>query len=728
MLSNLLSSANFLVNGMRQLTFFIDKGVYSLVSGAYSVFYYLSNASILNDRVVTNFTLRMYTLLSIIMVFVLAFNLLNYIIDPDKITDKKIGASAFIKDVIIALVIISMTPMLFTKLYSFQSKVITSGVISNLILGGNTIDKAPGYDDYIAKYPDKKISLTEYYVQNGANTMIASVYVAFLYPNDDFTALDCYNDEKDDGTYAAYCDAYTRVKSGSSINAFSDFISKDDKYNFTPLLSTVAGVVLLFFMLSFCLDLGKRVGKLAILQLIAPVPCTLELLPNKKGLRKGWIDMLIKVYLEVFMYLGVMYIIVFLISLIPDTISALFETAFGDGIGFVQILTCAFLIFGLLMFGKEAPQMLFDLLGIKSTGVIAAAAKRAVKMAGSVTAGVGVASTSVARNGYGAFKNFKDGNIKGGLGNVAGMFTSGATGLARGMYANRAGGFKGIVGRTSGAISSNLAHQGEFTRGVVTGAKNVASSVAKGATRGAGIGGHAGPIGTVLGGAAGAVVGAAGGVTRTPREAVGKWARGSNYGAMNAELQSYSQYKGVFDSTKIKPASDERYMSFQKDLDKVFADNGIDPNVFNARKKAYISSHAGSTLADYLASADFAADFGAAGAYASADISRLSGAMDSREAAMKVAKKDDLLIAVAQAKALIESNADVAAIARDNGIDIKSISISASSSDADLISAYDTLKKLNSKVGDKMTQIRTDFAAQEMRDKQKKSGSGGGSK
>lgn len=369
----LLTGVNFIVKGFNSLTFMLDKGIYSLAKVAYSVFYYISNATILNDKVVNNVTIRVYTILSILMVFVLAFNLLNYIVDPDKINDKKIGTTTFVKDVVIALIIIAMTPMLFTKLYSLQSKIITSGVLSNIILGSGEEDYKDfdSYSDYEAHKNDYS-SLTDYYIQNGANSMVASIYVAFLYPNDGFTALDC-RDNTDD-TYKDYCTAYANVKRSGSISPFEDFINKDD-YNFTPLLTTAAGCVLLYFMFIFCISLGKRVGKMAIIQLIAPIPVTLELLPNKKGLRKNWIDTLIKVYLEVFIYLLVMYLIIFLISLIPDTILRLFGNASNDGISLVKIITVIILIFGLLLFAKDAPKMLMDLLGIKSTGLITDAIK-----------------------------------------------------------------------------------------------------------------------------------------------------------------------------------------------------------------------------------------------------------------------------------------------------------------------------------------------------------------
>lgn len=475
------------------------------------------------------------------MVFVLAFNLLSYIVDPDKITDKKTGASTFVKDVILTLVILAISPMLFTKLYSLQSRIITSNVIPTLILGGNSSVEGLSSAEYEAN-KDKYNSVTDYYVSTGANRMAASIYVAFLYPNDGFTALDC---EKDTTSHTDYCDAYKEAQTTGSLEKFSDFVKNED-FNYTPFISTVAGIVLLFFMLSFCINLAKRVGKLAIVQLIAPIPCTLELIPSKKGLRDNWLKTLVKVYLEVFFYLGVMYIIVFLISLVPSTVAEIFNEITGDGIGVVALMSGALLIYGLLMFGKEAPQLIFDLLGIKSTGIIKEAALRGVRMAGSLTSGVGTAATSIARNGYGAIDNFAHGHWKEGAGNVAGFFTSGFTGMARGMYANRTGGFKGIVRRTSGAINSNLAHQGEFTGKAWGAAKNIGRTVADGATSGRNVAGIPGFMAGAVGGLVGGVAGTA---TKSPREAISKWATGSgSYTKLNDQIAALNAAKGYFKS------------------------------------------------------------------------------------------------------------------------------------------------------------------------------------
>lgn len=526
----MLIGNNWFTNALRYVTYFIDKGIYALAEGAYTVFRYLANASILDETIARNFTMRMYAVLGVIMVFVIAFNLLTYIVNPDKITDKKVGASAFIKDVVIALVIIAMTPLLFTKLYSLQNAILSTGVIENLILGGNSGNETAvceGFEDGDYK------SITECSIENGANTMIASVYVAFLYPEDgsNFTALDCGNPDSD---HEEYCNAYQETKRTGSITSFFDFITRED-YNYTPFLTTVAGIVLLFFMLSFCINLAKRIGKLAIIQLMAPVPVTLELLPNKKGLRKVWIDNLIKTYLEVFFYLAVMYLIILLISFIPNTVA---KIAFGTGgnLGIVKLLTIVMLIFGLLKFGKEAPQLIFDLIGIKSTGIIKEAALRGVKMAGSVTSGVGAGITSSVRNGYDAFDSFKNGNIKGGLSHTAGVLTSGVTGVARGMYANRSGGFKGIKGRTASAINTNLAHQGQVFRTAASYGKSIEEAAKRDGIR-AGIKAAARPA----------------------TEPFVNWATGSgSYSKLNTQISAMDKAKSYFKNvTKdFKPYED----------------------------------------------------------------------------------------------------------------------------------------------------------------------------
>ena len=404
---------DWFTKGLKSISYLLDSIVYYLARIAFEVFCSISEVTLINGETVEEITRRVYVILGIAMVFILAYYLLNYIVDPDKVNDKSMGPSTFIKDIIIALVIITMTPTLFTKLYAFQHTIITSGVISRLVLGGTSDPN------------NTNIGLSK--VKEGANQIVASTYSAFVTPNIvGFSSFDCH-DSTLTGIKKQYCDAYNETIVDGKIDGFYPLIRDEQHFNYWPLLSTVGGIALTFFMLSFCLNLGKRVGKMAILQFLAPIPALLELVPGSKGTRKTWIDTLIKTYLEVFVFQAVIFIIIFLITLIPDVISEFFDKFFYGSDVLIKVFTLVFLIFGLLQFAKEAPKMIMDLLGIKGTGTISAGFKRGIAMAGVV----GNAGASTLGNIIrGATENT-------GVGRIGGAVLGGGSALVRNLWAGR---------------------------------------------------------------------------------------------------------------------------------------------------------------------------------------------------------------------------------------------------------------------------------------------------
>lgn len=435
-MSNYVLLGGFIIKVFRELFLTIDSFVYMIARSVFEVFCFISEVTIEKSDSIVAITNRVYAILGILLVFIISYNLLTYIIDPDKMTDNKVGASAVIKDIVIALVIITLTPTIFTKLYAFQNTIITSGVISNLVLGGYK-------DADIQECGGDAGSVGRNYIKMGANNMAANVFTSFFLPSDaKFDVTMC--DTPEAGDYQDYCDAYDFMINTGSMDGF-DKINTQKKYEYYFLFSTVAGVVLIFFMLSFCLNLAKRVFKMALLQLIAPIPVVMELIPNKKGTRKKWIDTLIQVYLEVFFFQAVIFIVMFLITLVPDLIATIFDQlGNADNCSpvsiFVKCLSMVFLIFGLLQFGKEAPQMIFDLLGIKSTGTIGAAAKRGLAMFG-VTGGLAGSTVGrFARNASATYRQQENlGKGKGAaIGSaIASGFGGAGAGLARNLWGAR---------------------------------------------------------------------------------------------------------------------------------------------------------------------------------------------------------------------------------------------------------------------------------------------------
>ena len=388
--------------------FAIDEIVYSIVKTLYTIFLALGEVRLSADETTGAILSRIYVLIFFIMVFVLAYVLLNYIINPDKLNDSNIGAQSLLRKILISLGVVIISPMLFSELYYVQHLVIKSHVIENIILGGHTFKYEDG-----TEVDDDSISV---------NYVIAAVYTSFLYPEDG-SAWDCLQDgingeeQEEDSALGGYCNAYYQTISTGSISGFSRYIRKDGfKYHW--IISPIAGIALIFFILSFCVNLGMRVFKLLVLEILAPIPAMLELVPGKSGSLKRYFETTMGVFAELFIYQAVVLGGMWLVSMVPVVIPDLF-TNLPNNIG---IFAYMILIFAMLKVAKDLPKLITDVLGVKSGGVLKATGLRALGMAGT-TAGIG----------YGLKHAFTDkGN--GGIGN---RLLAAGQAVGHGLYANR---------------------------------------------------------------------------------------------------------------------------------------------------------------------------------------------------------------------------------------------------------------------------------------------------
>src|SRR5574344_1382566 len=80
----------------------IDGVVYWFISVLYNLMMDLANTEFFDSTGgISMFTRNIYILLGVIMLFKVAFSLLTYIVDPDKMTDSKNGAVSLVKNIVI---------------------------------------------------------------------------------------------------------------------------------------------------------------------------------------------------------------------------------------------------------------------------------------------------------------------------------------------------------------------------------------------------------------------------------------------------------------------------------------------------------------------------------------------------------------------------------------------------------------------------------------------------
>lgn len=335
----------------------LDSVVYWLVSISYQVFILIGKASLFNSEngdisVIVN---RVSVILGIGMLFVIAYNIILLIMNPDKFSsggDKSM--QGIFKNAIFAIVMLTAYSTVFTYMSKLQNSIIDSQVIEKIILGSDNSNNTTSSDM--------------------GSTVATKIFLAFYYPIDNDGNMVTY-DECETSSLDV-CKEYRKSVEAAETGSIATFINSsklfDSLLKDTPhmkylyFISTVCGVIALLMFVSYVIDIGIRVAKLAFLQIIAPIPIMLYITKPSGGIFSKWLDNLIKTYLSLFMRLITIYFSMLLISVIASNMGNNNGGVFGDTSN-VNVIILMFgylvLILGILLFAKDAPKLLENLLG-----------------------------------------------------------------------------------------------------------------------------------------------------------------------------------------------------------------------------------------------------------------------------------------------------------------------------------------------------------------------------
>lgn len=387
----------FVMDAVRGIFAEIDKLLYSLISWLYEIFFNVANAQLLSGSVIKDLFSRVQLILGIIIMFKVAMSLFNGIMNPDSLRNEKTGVSSMIKRVIMVLIMLMLlvplniptndltsttdgsnnqgtwnkrmndNGILFGTLYELQSRLLNQNTIARLILGAENVS-----------FSDVSDSSSTY--KDAANELATIVLRCFVTINlsEEPTAdnpdppLMC-PDDKWDSYYTKYNDSDSTVSDIlGDINEWcyrsnSNLDDGKDHYifNYKFLLSSVAAVLFAVILISFTVDVAIRLFKLAILQLIAPIPILSYIDPKSQNTFQTWVKTVGITYAMLFVRLAIMYFVIFLMMEFGR--GDLLDAAVG-GRGAVWLFSKLFVYLGLLMFAKEAPKFILDSLGIKSEG------------------------------------------------------------------------------------------------------------------------------------------------------------------------------------------------------------------------------------------------------------------------------------------------------------------------------------------------------------------------
>jgi hypothetical protein len=312
----------------------LDSLVYWVIGLLYDLYASLAGAEIINNSVYEEIANRLLVILGVCMLFYLAYALLKAIVNPDELKN----TYKIVSNLVTSLILIAVVPALFNYAFSVQNIIIEEHVIDNVVFGNSNNSIASVGKETAMTFFEAFID-----IEND---------VSFDdYDNWEHLKSCILDPEQKDGKHSCSNESFR------DITLLKEPIANGD-ISYTPIISTICGLFLAYVIASFCIDLGLRVVKLAFYQIISPIPIMMRIIPEKKSVFDNWLKSTMATYMEVFIRLFIMYIIVFLCSkiLASDALDL-------SGVGvFGKII----IILGLFTFGKQAPKLIGDVIGINS--------------------------------------------------------------------------------------------------------------------------------------------------------------------------------------------------------------------------------------------------------------------------------------------------------------------------------------------------------------------------
>lgn len=433
--------------------------IFKLVNSAYRIFLALAEADIFKNAEFDIITRNMYEILSIVMLFALAYGILVKIVDPEN-SKSGVDGKKILQKLVMAIVLLALIPSIFSFMFGLQEAILESNVLNGIFTGSSNVGAQN--------------------IQNAGNVMAVNSFKPFFTPNvnNDTNPEDARGIIKNHTEYGVTLDnqeSYGCKYEECTLAEVDSFAEKTGDFGFYQafatninegevdfqwLIALVVGGFLVYAMISFCFDMALRVCKLAFFEIIAPVAIFCNVIPKMEDVFKKWLSNTTKTFISVFTRIIVMNFGVYLISIIVKNVDLGLDNA---GNWFLNLIAKCFLILGIVMFMRQAPKLLSDLFGF-GDGDMKLGIKDKLKSSGAFAAGaaIGAGTTGLVRNTVHGVQNvrnakgFKDKSkaiLKLGGSAVAGT----ASGFTKGAwYAKGAGSGKDMKNAASQAANKTV--------------------------------------------------------------------------------------------------------------------------------------------------------------------------------------------------------------------------------------------------------------------------------
>ena len=463
-LISIMSLASWVQAPLWSLMLTLDGIVYSLVSYSYKLFMLMSqiNYNVLYS-ILSPLIDRVKALIMVLILFKVVVAFLQFLVEPEKFDDKTKGGKQLVVNVLIVAGVLGISGFVFGLFNDLSMLVlgtfggpeafqvikvdsgdttINNGLLSRLIFGKNKqMDTADSFGKYLAA---STLNIFLYDTKESKTKEAASIYNKIINSKENTTGSTT-------ATTGASSDDFDMMQ----ITELADDIGRTVKYRY-PLLSTIMGLYLIYSIVKIAVEVGVRMFKLIVLQIIAPIPIISIVSDGVNGQTfKKFTNLFMGTFTSIFIRVGSLYLVTGFISEFYQQLSGQSNNGslFGNSAAMASIsdftkgMLLMILTVAAFTFVNALPKFLSEIFGTN----FGEADKGFGKFLGAVGGGI-IGGASGAISGIASGAGFP------------GTLVNMAAGTGRGVY----GGFKGT--KISDTISKNRnMAQGIANAGGVTG-------------------------------------------------------------------------------------------------------------------------------------------------------------------------------------------------------------------------------------------------------------------
>ena len=330
---------------IRLISFWLDNMIIKYTDVFYSYFEKILAGQIFAPDVVDGVMSKVYIFVSLIVLLKIMMLFIKYLINPEMVSDDKIGTHALVKRVLLGMCGMIALPYIFSFSVDVQEAVLNDNLFGQILLTKSelrTFEKNKGQVGRVLAF---------------------NVYQAFW--NLDTSKVTSSSIKK------KYNNAIT-AKDPGVIGSINEKFGEDYAYDYFPIASTVVLLYVIYLIIKYCLDVVVRMFKLFLLQMLGPLAISDYMINgDSKGVFKNWLNTTISVYAMLFVRIFSIWFIAFITILMQKECT----TAGADGICTDSLLYVikgqdpdyllrGIITLGLLALLMDLPKFFSDILGL----------------------------------------------------------------------------------------------------------------------------------------------------------------------------------------------------------------------------------------------------------------------------------------------------------------------------------------------------------------------------